>query len=127
MADGLLPGLLAILQQSGPAGAVVAGGIVGLVLTLILLAHFKGLWSDLKGRSQSTEFQDKLLALIANQQASEEALRRHLDELSRDKTSLQAERDDLRVQIVLLRSQRRRLIEMLRRHDAPSPVHGGTA
>lgn len=115
-----LTGLLDVLLRTGPYGVVLASSIVGLALALIFVAHFRGLWGDLGRQNQSAQLQAKMLELIATLKASEDASQRRIDELSRDKATLQEDVDDMRVQIALLRSQRRRLIDMMR-HLAPPP------
>ena len=67
------------------------------------------------------EFQAQCLAMIADLRATEQALRQRLDDESRGRAMLQDEVEDFRVQIALLRHQRRRLIEMLRRFVAALP------
>ncbi len=112
------------LQGSGPVGAFVAAAIVGLTLAVIVLARFKDLWSNVRDRSQAVDFQGKLLTMIDKLQASEDALRHRVEDLSQDKRTLQEDLDELRVQMALLRHQRRRLIDMLRHVVAtlPEPI-----
>lgn len=112
--DAALSGLVDLLGRSGVVGTVIAGVIVGLVLAVILVGHFKGLWVDLQGRSQSVELQGKLLKLVETQQAAEEVLRRRLDLAEHGRDTAEEERDDLRVQCDLLRHQRRRLLDLTR-------------
>lgn len=122
MNGGFLSGLLDIVQRSGPAGALIASGIVGLAFAVILLAHFKDLWVGVRGRTQEVAFRDKLLNLIDKLTASEDALRKQVDELSHQRGALQDDVDELRVSLSLLRSQRRRLIDYLRiAHGKPLP------
>lgn len=114
MDGGLLTSLLDIVQRSGPAGALLASGIVGLAFAVILLAHFRGLWVGVRGEAQQVDFQQKLLTLVDKLTSSEDSLRKRIDDLSHDNTSLRVDVEELRVTAALLRSQRRRLIDYLR-------------
>ena len=120
-ADLGLGGLLDVLRQSGPVGAALAGVIVALTISVIVLARVRNLWDGVRDRSQGIDFQAKLLLTIDKLQASEDALRRRVDELGLIKATQQEQLDDLHVQLALLRHQRRRLIEMLRQTIARLP------
>ena len=124
--------LLDLLDHSGPKGALMAGGIVGLTLALILVGRIKGIWDTIRPAQTAgvdpvatAAFQAQCIAMIAELRQSEEKLRRYLDDLQHDKSALQDDLDEMRVQIALLRSQRRRLLDLLRRH-APHSAETAT-
>ena len=132
MADAIpglsLDHLIDLLDHSGPKGALMAGGIVGLTIALILVGRIKGVWELLHPAAPAgidpaatAAFQAQCIAMIAELRQSEEKLRRYLDALQQDKSSLQDDLDEMRVQIALLRSQRRRLLDLLRRHAPHGP------
>ncbi len=136
MADAI-PGLsidhlVELLDHSGPKGALLAGAIVGLTLAIILVGRLKGVWEMIRPAAvagvdpaATAAFQAQCIAMIAELRQSEEKLRRYLDDLQHDKSALQDDLDEMRVQIALLRSQRRRLLDLLRRH-APHPGETAT-
>ena len=107
-------GLIDALLKTGPYGALAAAVIIGCTLALIVFARTTDLWSGIRSRGQEVAFQAKLLELIDRLSASEDALRKRVDELSRDKATLVDDLDELRASLALLRNQRRRLIDLLR-------------
>lgn len=112
--DSLIAGFLDLLRQSGRFGPLAAAVLIGLTLSLIIFARAKNLWDDGRGRTQSLELGDRLLKMVDSLQASEQALRERLAEMSRETSAQRDEIDELRAGIALLRSQRRRLIELMR-------------
>ena len=130
MADAMpglsLDHLIELLDHSGPKGALLAGAIVGLTLALILVGRIKGMWDTIRPAGSAgvdpaatAQFQAQCIAMIAELRQSEEALRRYLSELQRDNRAQEDELDEMRVQLALLRSQRRRLLDLLRRYGEP--------
>lgn len=118
-----LAGLVDALGRLGRAPAILAGGIVGLTLAVILLARLGNLWAAVRAGKGAATLQTELIALVRDNRATEDALRRRLDEAERDRAVAREELEELRAQIALLRHQRRRLITMLRDviHRLPEP------
>ena len=124
--DALITGLITGLSNSGPIGAVIAAVIIGLALSLMAFAKTRELWSDTRGRSQGVELQDNMLAMIKDLRASEEALRKRIDDLGRENGAMRDEVDELRASLSLLRNQRRKLIEHMRNlRDGSAPAARG--
>ncbi len=114
--DALAPlsNLVDALGRLGPDPALLAGGIVGLTLAVVLLAHFGDLWGSVRARRGAATLQAELIAMVAQNRATEEALRRRLDDAERDRAVTREELDETRAQLALLRHQRQRLITMMR-------------
>ena len=70
--------------------------------------------SYLGSATRAETLQETLLKMVRANQATEEALRRRLDEAERDRVVTREELEETRAQLALLRHQRRRLITMMR-------------
>lgn len=98
---------LAIIQATGPIGAAIAAGIVGLALAVIVYASAKGLFRDDKAGDQAVQFQAKLLEAVRLLTERETALQR-------DNEGLRRQLAELAVSVDLCRIQLRRAYEILR-------------
>ncbi|WP_288582007.1 hypothetical protein [uncultured Methylobacterium sp.] len=96
---GLGP-LIRILEATGPIGAFIAAGIVGLVLALIVFAKTQGLFNDTRTAQQQVDFQKLLLE--------------QLDRLSKREQALQDEMAEVQAHVTLMRVQLRKAIDLLR-------------
>ena len=99
--------LVAIIQSTGPYGALIISVIVGLVLCVIVIARMKGIIGE-------SRFQDRLLVALDQLSKSEEACRKRIDALSAENGTLRDEIDEMRATLSLIRNQRRRLLELMR-------------
>lgn len=109
-----LAALVDTLGRLGPAPAIGAGLIVGMTLAVIMLARFGNLWAGARSAQTGESLQATLVAMVQANRATEEALRRRLDDAERDKAVTREELDETRAQLALLRHQRRRLITIMR-------------
>ena len=109
-----LAALADVLGRLGPGPALLAGIIVAMTLSVILLARYGNLWGAMRAGRSAETLQETLIAMVAANRATEEALRRRLDEAERAKAVTREELDETRAQLALLRQQRRRLITMMR-------------
>ena len=109
-----LAGLVDTLGRLGPGPALLAGLIVAMTLSVILLARYGNLWGAMRAGRSAETLQETLIAMVAANRATEEALRRRLDDAERDRAVTREELDETRAQLALLRHQRRRLITMMR-------------
>ena len=116
-----LAALVEALGRLGPGPALLAGGIVALTLSVILLARYGNLWGAMRAGRNAETLQETLIAMVAANRATEEALRRRLDDAERDRSVTREELDETRTQLALLRHQRRRLITMMREVVARLP------
>lgn len=112
--DAVLNGIAAVIKSLPPYGQWVAGGLVGLALMVIVYARTTDLFVDRRVGSQTTAFQDRLLRAIEVLTASEEKLQARLDAAEAENVGLRSDMDTLRADLLLIRNQRRRVIELLR-------------
>ena len=119
-----LTGLVDALGKLGLWPSLLAGAIVGMTVGVILLARYGQLWAGVRAGRNAETLQSTLIAMVAANRATEDALRRRLDDAERDRTVTREELDETRAQLALLRHQRRRLITMMREviTRLPEPV-----
>lgn len=103
-----------IIEATGPIGAIVAAAIVGLVLAIILYAKSTGLLNMGRTETQKGDFQDRLIAQVDKLLLREAALQAEADRIEGENDRLKDDMRELRTQIVLMRNQLRRAIDLLR-------------
>lgn len=103
----VLTELLATIARTSPIGALIAAAIVALALVLIVYARTAGLFDDRENAKQKTDFQGNLLAAIKLLTDGERDLRL-------ENAGLREDIARLLVQIDLVRTQNRRIIDLLR-------------
>ncbi len=96
----ILGPLFRILEGTGPVGAYIAAGLVGLVLVLIVYARTQGLFNDTATAKQQVEFQKRLMEQVDRLMERDDALR---DEMA-----------EMQAHVALMRNQLRRAIDLLR-------------
>ena len=106
--------LVKFLQEAGPFAMIGAGSVVGLFILMVLLSKGQGVLLATREGKQTAEFQDKLLALVDKLTASEDALRKRLEEVQGENATLRDDVVEMKVTLSLIREQRRRLIDLLR-------------
>jgi hypothetical protein len=112
--DEFLGWALKIIDRTGTVGAVIASAIVGLVLAIIVYAKSTGLLSFTRTETQKGDFQDRLITQVDKLMLREAALQAEADRIESENDRLKDEMRDLRTQIVLMRNQLRRAIDLLR-------------
>lgn len=105
---------LRIIEGTGPAGAYIAAGLVGLALIVIVVANFAGLYDDRRSASTKTDFLDRVVKQYEVLAKSETALRQEADRIERENDVLQDRQRELLTSIELLRQQLRRAIDLMK-------------
>lgn len=103
-----------IIEKTGPAGAIVAAGLVGLALVVIIIARFAGLFDNSRNEVLKTDFIGRLVAEVDKFSEREKELRREADHLEAENDRLKDKMRELQTQGILMRNQLRRAIDLLR-------------
>lgn len=112
--DAYIGPLIRIIEATGPIGAVIAGVIVALVLGLIIFAKSTGILNFTRTETQKGDFQDRLIGQVDKLLLREAALQAEADRIEGENDRLKDDMRELRTQIVLMRNQLRRAIDLLR-------------
>lgn len=105
---------LRIIEGTGPTGAYIAAGIVGLALVIIVIANFAGLYDDRRSASTKTDFLDRVVKQYETLAKSEAALRAEAEHIGRENDQLQDRQRELLTSVELLRQQLKRAIELMK-------------
>lgn len=114
MVDKSIEAALRIIEGTGPYGAYIAAGLVGLALVVIVIANFAGLYDDRRSASTKTNFLDRVVKQYETLAKSEAALRAEADRIERENDQLQDRQRELLTSVELLRQQLRRAIDLMR-------------
>lgn len=99
--------IVEIIQATGVWGALLAGGLVGLGLVVIIYGRTRGILGESATAGHTVEFQNQLLDALKLLNDSEGALRRENAELREALGRVMTTVD-------LLRTQQRRMIDLMR-------------
>lgn len=112
--DAYIGPAIKLIEATGPIGAVIAAVIVALVLAVIIYAKSTGLLNISRTETQKGDFQDRLIAQVDKLLLREAALQAEADRIEGENDRLKDDMRELRTQIVLMRNQLRRAIDLLR-------------
>lgn len=111
--DKSVESALRIIESTGPIGAYIAAGIVGLVLAIIVFARAAGLFDDVRSERQKTDFLGLVIAQFDKVTASEARLRQEAQRIEAENDALKDRQRELLTSVELMRAQLRRLIDLL--------------
>lgn len=114
MVDKSIETALRIIEGTGPYGAYIAAGLVGLALIIIVVANFAGLYDDRRSASTKTAFLDRVVKQYDALAKSEAALRAEVDRIDRENDTLQDRQRELLTSVELMRQQLRRAIDLMK-------------
>ena len=114
MVEKSIEAALRIIEGTGPTGAYIAAGLVGLALVVIVIANFAGLYDDRRSASTKTDFLDRVVKQYAEVSKSEAELRRETSRRERENDALLDRQRELLTSLELLRSQLGRAITLMR-------------
>lgn len=105
--------VLKILDGSGPIGFYIAAVLVGLTLSVIVLARTAGLFNSNRADRQQTDFLARVIQQYDRLADGEAALRQDADRLEAENDDLKDRIREHQVSVELLRRQLARAIELL--------------
>ncbi|WP_437871311.1 hypothetical protein ACSD7O_22295 [Methylorubrum extorquens] len=111
--DKSVESALRIIEGTGPVGAYIAAGIVGLVLAIIVIARVAGLFDNVRSEKQKTDFLGIVIAQFKEVTASEVRLRAEAERIEVENDALKDRQRELLTSVELMRAQLRRLIDLL--------------
>ncbi|WP_264047517.1 hypothetical protein [Methylobacterium flocculans] len=111
--DKTVESTLRIIEGTGPIGAYIAAGIVGLALAIIVFARTAGLFDGVRSDQQKTGFLDRVIAQYDKLVLVEDQLRKEAERIEAENDSLKDRQRELQTSVELLRMQLRRAIDLL--------------
>lgn len=111
--DKSVESALRIIEGTGPVGAYIAAGIVGLTLAVIVFARTAGLFDGTRSDQQKTGFLDRVIAQYDKLVLVEDQLRKDAERIEAENDELKDRQRELQTSVELMRIQLRRAIDLL--------------
>lgn len=111
--DKSVESVLRIIEGTGPPGAYIAAGIVGLVLAIIVFAKTANLFDGTRSDQQKTGFLDRVIAQYDKLVLAQDELHKDVERIEAENDDLKDRQRELLTSLELLRIQLRRAIDLL--------------
>lgn len=105
---------LRIIEGTGPVGAYIAAGLVGLTLAAIVFARLGNLWDTSRSEARKTDFLDLMVTQYERLMTVEANLRAEGERIEAENDALKERLREGQAAVELMRIQFRRVIELLR-------------